>query len=298
MSGVELADLETFITVADELHFARAAERLGVSAGTVSQRIRGLEDELDLVLFERTSRQVRLSSAGQQLLAPARACRAAAREVRSLAASLAAGTAGRASIAIAPNAGPFGAQLIAGLAAAHPELEVTGLSMWAGEALDALRAGEIAGAVIRATDLEPKFAAIALGSYADDHVAVPESDPLAAQTDVSLADLHEQPMLIVDHELGPRVHDGTKALFTRAGFSPRWRSHGFGDYRQVMALVAGAQGACLIDAHHAQQSFPGVRILPLSEPGPVYEMQLVVRAHDNSPATDATRAVAVDLADR
>ncbi len=167
MSGVDLADLETFVTVAEELHFARAAERLGISAGAVSQRIRGLEEELGLVLFERTSRQVRLSAAGAQLLGPARACRAAAGEVRSLAASLAAGTLGRASLALAPNAGPFGGQLIAHLAAAHPELEVTGRSMWAGEALASLRAGEVAGAVMRAADLEPEFTGITLGRYAD-----------------------------------------------------------------------------------------------------------------------------------
>ena len=153
----------------------------------------------------------------------------------------------------------------------------------------------VAGAVIRATHLEPEFTAIALGSYADDHVAIAEADPLAAQDSVSLADLHDQPMLIVNQELGPRVHEGTKALFSTAGHSPRWRPHGFGDYRQVMALVAGAQGACLIDAHHAQQGFPGVRILPLAEPGPVYQLQLVTLAHDTSPATHATRAVATNL---
>jgi DNA-binding transcriptional LysR family regulator len=296
MSVVELTDLETFVTVADELHFARAAERLGISAGAVSQRIRGLEDELGLVLFERTSRQVRLSAAGAQLLGPARACRAAAGEVRNLAASLGAGTLGRASIAIAPNAGPFSAQLISRLAAAHPELEVTGRSMWTGEAIAALRAGEVAGAVMRATELEPEFSGIALGSYADDHVAVADTDPLAEQASVSLADLHGQPLLIVDRELGPRVHDGTKALFSQAGLTPRWRIHGFGDYRQVMSLVAGAQGACLVDAHNAEQSFPGVRILPLAEPGPVYEMQLVVLAHIDSPAIRAIRTVAATLA--
>lgn len=97
-------------------------------------------------------------------------------------------------------------------------------------------------------------------------------------------------------KLGERVHDGTKALFSQARVAPRWRCHGFGDYRQVMALVAGAQGASLVDAHHAKESFPGVRILPLAEPGPTYEMQLVVLAHVDSPSIRAIRTVADKLA--
>jgi DNA-binding transcriptional LysR family regulator len=292
MSAVELADLETFATVAEELHFARAAQRLEISPAAVSQRIRGLEDELGVVLFERTSRQVRLSAAGTQLLEPARACRAAAGELRRLAASLASGASGRVSLALAPHAGPFGAELITRLLTAHPELEVTGLSMWAGEALVALRAGEVAGAVIRAGGLTPEFAAITLGSYRDDHVALPETDPLAGRDTVSAADLHGRSMLIVDHGLGPRVHEGTRAWAAAAGVVPRWREHGFGDYRQVMALVAGGQGATLVDAHHARESFPGVRIVALAEPGPAYEMALVVPAHTDSPAVRAVRAAA------
>ena len=113
--------------------------------------------------------------------------------------------------------------------------------MWAGEALRRYAPAEVAGAVMRAADLEPEFTGITLGRYADDHVALPETDPLADQATISLADLHGQPLLIVDRQLGPRVHDGTKALFSRAGVAPRWRDHGFGDYRQVMTLVASGQ---------------------------------------------------------
>ncbi len=85
-------------------------------------------------------------------------------------------------------------------------------------------------------------------------------------------------------------------MFSQAGVAPRWRDHGFGDYRQVMTLVASGQGACLVDAHHAEQSFPGVRIVRLAEPGPTYEMQLVVLAHVDSPAIRTIRTVAANLA--
>lgn len=64
---IELRELRIFLTLADELHFGRTAERLGVSQPVVSKAIRLLERRLGTKLFERTSRRVELSPAGAQL---------------------------------------------------------------------------------------------------------------------------------------------------------------------------------------------------------------------------------------
>jgi DNA-binding transcriptional LysR family regulator len=66
---VELRQLEAFAAVANELHFGRAAERLHLSAPTLSELIRRLERELGTPLFTRTTRRVALTSAGTELLA-------------------------------------------------------------------------------------------------------------------------------------------------------------------------------------------------------------------------------------
>jgi DNA-binding transcriptional LysR family regulator len=64
---VELADVEAFLVLAEELHFARTGERMHVSPGRVSQRIQALEREVGGTLFVRTSRRVALTPLGKQL---------------------------------------------------------------------------------------------------------------------------------------------------------------------------------------------------------------------------------------
>jgi DNA-binding MarR family transcriptional regulator len=64
---VELRELRIFLMLADELHFGRTAERLGISQPGVSEAVRILESRLGVKVFDRTSRRVRLTPAGEEL---------------------------------------------------------------------------------------------------------------------------------------------------------------------------------------------------------------------------------------
>ena len=101
MDDVELRELRYFIAVAEELNFTRAAERLGMAQPPLSAAIRKVERKLGVALFERTSRQVSLTRAGEVLLDQAHivveAANAAVRR------TLRAGTTDRLNIAVKPG---------------------------------------------------------------------------------------------------------------------------------------------------------------------------------------------------
>ncbi len=114
VAPVELKHLTGFVAVAEELHFGRAAERLHIAQSPLSQQIRLLERDLGVRLFDRTTRTVRLTPAGQALVEPARRLLADASAVRRTVRAAHLGEVGRVTVGFA------GASSYSRAAAAHP----------------------------------------------------------------------------------------------------------------------------------------------------------------------------------
>jgi len=293
---VEARDLQHFITVAEELHFARAAARLHIVPAAVSQRVRDLEAELGVRLFERTSRTVRLTPAGRLLLGPARMVLNDLAAMSELARSLANGASGQARLGLAPNLGDFGARFVAELVRLLPGLEAVGHSLWGVQGLEALESGEVDAAVVRGPVSRQGITPSASGStgtatsQSANTIRRPERARL--RWNCSRASPSSSP----ERALAPVVHDRTVSFFAEHGVAPLWRHHRLQSYEQMMTFVAAGYASGLVHSHVADAEFPGVRIVPLVQTAPSYEVLVAWRDGDTSAAVARITALAVGMA--
>src|SRR5690349_10976892 len=98
--NIEVRHLRHFVAVAEELHFARAAARIGIEQSPLSQSIREFEARLGITLFHRTTRATQLTRSGELLLIDARQILASIERMRRSARDVAAGKAGRLRIGL------------------------------------------------------------------------------------------------------------------------------------------------------------------------------------------------------
>ncbi|MGK3208290.1 LysR family transcriptional regulator [Amycolatopsis sp. MEPSY49] len=140
----ETREIEAFLTLAEELHFGRTAERLRVSTAQVSQTIRKLERRIGAPLFTRTSRRVELTPVGRQLAADLGPAWAAVSSALARAVEAGRGVTGTLRVAFGDAAG---GQLLAGVAELFrrraPGCEVEFREVRPAEILPWLREGEV-----------------------------------------------------------------------------------------------------------------------------------------------------------
>src|SRR5262245_9377810 len=149
---MELRHLKLFVTVAEEGHITRAAERLGMQQPPLSQRIKAIEAELDVQLFKRKARGVELTEAGRVFLDRARATLAQYDGAFEAARSAARGEQGRLCVGVVPTTPfhPFVPIVIRAFRAAFPRVSLTLDECLGKEALDRLHEGQIDAAFLRA----------------------------------------------------------------------------------------------------------------------------------------------------
>ncbi|MEV0092610.1 LysR substrate-binding domain-containing protein [Streptomyces sp. NPDC050738] len=233
-------ELRYFVTVAEELHFTRAAERLYVSQPALSKQIRALERQLGGPLFLRDRQGVELTATGKALLPHALRMLAAwdeAREAveRSLADQRATLTIG---MSTSPGRGGLLPAIRSRFTAAHPDTNIR-LRQISWE-------DPTAGLADASTDV-----AFVWLPLPDEHrytctvvaeeprlVALPETHPLASRAEIDFADLVHEPFLALPESAGP-LRDYWLATESRAGLPPRIGAEVASTEETYEALVAG-----------------------------------------------------------
>ncbi|MFE0042353.1 LysR family transcriptional regulator [Streptomyces albireticuli] len=249
---MELRQLRYFVTVAEELHFGRAAERLHIVQSAVSQQVRRLERELGVEFFDRSPRHVRLTPAGERFLPEARSVLAAEERARAVAAELTAGRAATLRLGTSTGLGDHLDRVLESLARHAPELGVELLAAPVRSRLEQVAAGRLDAAFVRAPEEHPGVRLIPV--WQDQLVvALPARHPLADAPDVALADLAELPLRLTDRRNNPPLVDLVVSACRDAGFVPVPGPRSSSLQDTLAAIGAASPMWTVVYASHARQ---------------------------------------------
>ena len=203
---MKLRELEYLVAVADEQHFARAAERCFVSQPTLSGQLKKLEQELGVLLVERSSRHVVMTEAGRAVAEQARRVLAEAREIKGIAEGFHDPMSGQLQIGLIPTVAPYLLPLIMpSLKKAYPKLKLWLHEQQTHVLMERLACAELDLLILALPVPGHDFVEVDLFREPF-QLAVPGSDPMAKRKQATLADLNERDVMLLEEGHCLREH--------------------------------------------------------------------------------------------
>jgi DNA-binding transcriptional LysR family regulator len=287
---IDLRQLRQFVAVAEELHFRRAADRLGMSQPPLTVAIRRLEEEVAAILVERGQKTVRLTAAGAVLLDEARRLLASADAALTATRDAAAGKLGRVRLGYVGSAmyGRLPEQL-SSFRREYPDVRIDLREMTTAGQVAALRAGDLDLAIV----IPPLGDVGGLETIPFDTdqlaIALPSSHPLTDLAEVKIADLAGEPFVSWPRGQGRNFHDRVTQLCVDAGFSPDVRQEAHGMHA-VLSLVAVETGVAIVPASMASIRPAEVAYRPIEGDAARFDLLLCRQAVQPDPATGRLEA--------
>jgi DNA-binding transcriptional LysR family regulator len=279
---MELRHLRSFVAVAEELHFGRAAERLHIAQSPLSQQIQRLERQIGATLFERNRRKVDLTEAGHAMLRHAREALAQADLAETAARAAAAGRTGTLRVGFLGSAAlALLPRIVPPWRVEAPDVRLELVEGPSGEHIGAVLEQRLDVAFVRPTAAltgliahpvwrEPVVAALPTGSVLSQH------DPLR------LSDLADQPFVLFPRDSAPAFHDELTGACVRMGFTPRVAFE-CSAMPTVVGLVAAGLGVSLVPRSISSIALGGVVYRDLADAHPEAGIALVVSATNDRP---------------
>ena len=283
---MDMRHLRCLVAVAEELHFGRAAERLHLTQPPVSLAIKELEEELGVTLFERTSRRIALTRAGEDALRDARAVLAAAESMRKRAREAALGLMGSLSIGfISLPAYSFLPTTLRAFTEDYQRVKLTLEEGTTDQIIHDVESGSLdVGMVLRTSDL-PTTLSSRLVSAEPLVVAMPDSHPLAGSSRIALEKLSQERFLGFERHQGPVMFDAIVAVCMRHGFSPKLFPAR--QMHTIVSLVSGGIGVALVPASVQVLQREGVVYRNMKGEKTLVETVAIWRRSDDSPLVKA-----------
>lgn len=279
---LQLTQVRCFVTVAEELHFGRAAVRLNMTQPPLSRQVQLLEHALGVELLERNIRSVRLTPAGAIFLPEARRLLRSAQDAVLLARRARRGALGQVAIGFTPSSSyDFLPRLIHGLRATYPDIELTLEEMVTRDQIAALASHRIDLAFVR-----PPFEAKetrACRVRAEPMVAaLPHDHPLATRAALTPADMEGQDLIMYSILGSGYFHDLVQRLLVSAHIRPRLIHH-LTQIHALLSMVRTGVGIALIPESASRLGIDNVIYRPLGFGENISaELFMVHRAQDVS----------------
>jgi DNA-binding transcriptional LysR family regulator len=283
---IPVDSLVSFIVLAEELHFTRAAARLHVAQPALTKRIQQLESRLGFQLFVRTRRTVRLTASGDALLDKARLALKASDDLTATVRRVRDGSMGRLRIGFTPSA-PHHVlpALMRAFRRDYPAIACMLTEASSDEQIRQLLAGDLDVGILRPPDRCPSDL-VCTTFLEEPYVAVlPRDHRLATQRAVALSDLKGEPFVLIARKVVATIHDQILGACAAAGVTPgivQEATH----IHAVVALVAAGCGVSLLPASAARLGVKDVVCRPLR---PVALRTVMAVARARRPGSAAAR---------
>ncbi|GAA3199584.1 LysR family transcriptional regulator [Dactylosporangium siamense] len=289
---MELRDIEIFLTLAEELHFGRTAERLHISRARVSQSIKAQERRIGAALFDRTSRTVQLSPIGVELRDRLRPAYEQLAEGIAAVTALAQGTRRRLTLG---TMGAIAQTLSAATEAfhvRHPGVELRFTEIHPPDPFGLLRAGEVDVGVLWLPVHEPDLTVGPVIRSVPVRAMMARGHPLATRTSISLEDLAEHAVVGPRGPIPRYMEDSLVPFFTPSG-RPIPRGPLVSTFQEVLTAVASGASVALTQAEAADYyQWPEIVYVPIAD-APLSRWALVWRtATETSLIRDFAHVVA------
>jgi len=280
---MDLRHLNYFLVLAEELHFGRAAERLNISQPPLSRMIQQIENELGVLLFERTKRSVMLTSAGKELLQDAKLMVQQMQTVKKRLSFFGKGEAGTIRI------GYVGAvmhtelpSLLANYIKQFPNINLQFEEQPNNNLLHGLNNGTLDVAFVR-TWLHPENLQEKL-LFSEQFVAVVQANhSLAKKNKISVKELRNEKFITFARECSPTLFDNFLVLCSNAGFTPNILHHA-SQLNSVLRLVEGGFGVSLLPINIKEGYNLKLRFIPLDGAKETVPLIMLKRREKASPA--------------
>ena len=288
---MELRHLRYFVTLAEELHFGRAAERLHMAQPPLSQQIRQLETELGFQLFHRTKRTVQLTEAGQVFLEESLRILRQLEQAMQRGRQISRGEMGQLAIAfVASAAYNVLPEVLRTFRAAVPGVTLQLQELTTEQQLQWLKEGRIDVGFLRPPVLDDTFSSEIIFEEPL-MVTLPVTHRLALSEKVSLRELVREPFILFPRSQAPGLYDQIISLCQQADFSPIVAQEAI-QMQTIVSLVAAEMGIAIVPASLQNLQRTGVVYKAVEELTPKVAIAMMWRSRDTSPATQRFLEVA------